>query len=191
MIRLPALKGNLHSHGVNDLLELLSLFGGEFAEENLHVNESETSAIYQVDGLWNYMMCQSKCSELPSGKWRMIDMQTLSEFRSQLPTANVWLSNEELIHVDGSAIKAPYIAWSGQLMMLGTGYSETCVCETHERPKVEYTYCRKYDEGGDPTTFATCAQEKVEDGWCPLGGISSYRQNGNDYIGQAFWRWAE
>ena len=36
--------------GINDLLELLSLFGGEFSEESLFLNESETSAIYLIEG---------------------------------------------------------------------------------------------------------------------------------------------
>ena len=66
--------------GVNDLLELLSLFGSEFAEESLYVNDSNTAAVYHVEGSWKYGMCEAKCRELPSGKWRMIDYDTWAEF---------------------------------------------------------------------------------------------------------------
>ena len=63
----------------------------------------------------------------------------------------------------------------------------TCVCETHERPKVEYSYC----EGTD---IQSCADAKVADGWYPLGSIShQYGGGAGGYNrnSQAFWRWAE
>jgi len=176
--------------GVNDLMELLSFFGNEFTDENLAINEDETSAIYQVSGEWDFLMCKTKCVELPSNKWRMIDVQTLTEFRSQLPIANIWLSNEELIFQDGNSILAPYLAVSGALSHGGTTLQETCVCETHERPKVEYSYC-------SGSSLQSCADGKVADGWYPLSGIASNPTfsgsagHSSQMVYQAFWRWAE
>ena len=174
--------------GVNDLMELLSFFGNEFTDENLAINEDETSAIYQVSGEWDFLMCKTKCVELPSNKWRMIDVQTLTEFRSQLPIANIWLSNEELIFQDGNSILAPYLAVSGALALGGTTLQESCVCETHERLKVEYSYCENSE-------IQSCAEAKVADGWYPLGGLSLTKGNISGFtqtgLAQAFWRWAE
>ena len=61
-----------------------------------------------------------------------------------------------------------------------------CYCATHERPKVEYSYC----EGSN---IQECADSKVAEGWYPLGGISySYMGSGGwNRNSQAFWRWAE
>ena len=70
----------------------------------------------------------------------------------------------------------------------GAGMTQNigCFCVTKERPKVEYSYC----EG---ESITDCALGRVQDGWYPLGGISSYHDtyNGSQIRAQAFWRWAE
>ena len=58
-----------------------------------------------------------------------------------------------------------------------------CYCSTHERPKVEYSYC----EG---VNIQPCADSMMEEGWYPLGG-PAYRTTNNPNKLQAFWRWAE
>ena len=178
--------------GVNDLLELLSLFGGEFAEENLYLNELESAAIYQVAGNWSYGGCMAECAKLPSGKWTMIDLQTWSEFQLQIPSNTyMWLSDEDLRRIQmNTSYPFPYIDNSG---VIGWGEgtpSEKCFCETHERPKVEYSYC-------SGSSIQSCANDKVADGWYPLSGISSHQNGAGTSSGsaqliyQAFWRWAE
>ena len=80
----------------------------------------------------------------------------------------------------------------GRLTFIGNTSDCTCVCETHERPKVEYSYCWIYtnmnDEEGGQLEFDLCTQAKVSNGWYPLGGIVKGHMND---AAQAFWRWAE
>ena len=187
--------------GVNDLLELLSLYGSEFAEESLYLNDSNTTAIYHIQGSWFYGMCQAKCRELPSGNWRMIDFETWAEFHLEIEQMTIsgvnraWLREMPIAAPANSTNNFPIVfgdySDKGRLSFGNNSDELTCVCETQERPKVEYSYCRDSDEGGDPTPFAICAQEKAQDGWYPLGGMSSFPFNGVDYNSQAFWRWAE
>tara|TARA_B110000003_G_scaffold273941_1_gene312675 strand:- start:1583 stop:1729 length:147 start_codon:yes stop_codon:yes gene_type:complete len=40
---------------------------------------------------------------------------------------------------------------------------------------------------GNENDIKSCADEKVSEGWYPVGGLGA--ANGKD--GQAFWRWAE
>ncbi len=183
--------------GVNDLLELLSLFGGEFADESLYMNDSNTAAVYHIEGAWNYGMCEAKCHELPSGKWRMLDFKTWAEFHNEVEAMTTvgifeaWLADEPLSFGYSSNNLAGMViggdnSYKGRLDARSLGDDKSCVCETHERPKVEYSYC----EGSD---IQGCADSKIEDGWYPLGGISSAADNCvcGTQEKQAFWRWAE
>ena len=68
--------------------------------------------------------------------------------------------------------------------------SHSCFCATHERPKVEYSYCYSSFQTG----IEDCANIKVAEGWYPLGGIgtnTASTQTAYGTIVQAFWRWAE
>ena len=186
--------------GVNDLLELLSLFGGEFAEESLYLNDSNTAAVYHIEGSWKYGLCEAKCRDLPSGKWRMIDYETWAEFYLEVEqmciagTNTAWLRETPVQPPANSSSNLPSIYGDyddkGRLTFFPNTTNCTCVCETHERPKVEYSYC----EGGD---IQSCAEVKVADGWYPLSGITSNPSfNGSSdhstqKVYQAFWRWAE
>jgi hypothetical protein len=183
--------------GVNDLLELLSLFGGEFAEENLYVNESETSAIYHIEGWWLYGMCAVKCRELPSNKWRIMKFDDWTQFHNEIESpfsggaTHAWLLDpvngvstitntnvyNTVVQVNGTS--------KGSIDLIVSSSGANCICATHERPKVEYSTCQGTDDN-----FQSCCDEKVSDGWYPLGGIAvdqinTIRQK------QAFWRWAE
>jgi len=183
--------------GVNDLLELLSLFGGEFAEENLYVNESETSAIYHIEGFWYYGMCAAKCRELPSGKWRIMEFDDWCQFHNEIESefsagggSHAWLL--ESVEPTTSALATSTVyhptvsvnnSDKGNLHLFPTTSGATCFCSTHERPKVEYSYCFGND-------FEACTNEKVANGWYPLGSIM-YDAFGWTEHNQAFWRWAE
>jgi len=178
--------------GISDLLELLSLFGGEFAEESLYINDANTAAVYHIEGSWHYGLCEAKCRELPSGKWRMIDYDTWADFYLEVEqmciigTNRAWLRECPVDPPSNSGNNLPAVFGDyddkGRLTFMNNSYAMTCVCETHERPKVEYSYC----EGNN---IESCSDSKVADGWYPLSGISMVDGN-NDKV-QAFWRWAE
>ncbi|MDA8606930.1 hypothetical protein N9L13_07885 [Flavobacteriales bacterium] len=184
--------------GINDLLELLSLFGGEFAEENLYVNESETSAIYHIEGSWLYGMCAVKCRELPSNKWRIMQFDDWTQFHNEIESpfsggaTHAWLLDPvngvnaiPSTNVYKTVVQVNYSS-KGYVNLFENSTGANCFCATHERPKVEYSYCR----GEYPTdpAFQDCANEKVTAGWYPIGGIET--DAGSDPH-QAFWRWAE
>ena len=192
--------------GTNDLLELLSLFGGEFAEENLYVNESETSAIYHIEGSWLYGMCAVKCRELPSNKWRIMQFDDWTQFHNEIESpfsggaTHAWLLDPvngvnaiANTNVYKTAVQVNHTS-KGYVNLFENSTGANCFCATHERPKVEYSYC----EGTD---IQSCADSKVADGWYPLGGIvthenlnytnNGYQTSGSTHHTQAFWRWAE
>jgi hypothetical protein len=61
--------------GTSDLLALLNLYGSEFSEEGLFLNEDTTEAVLYI-GPRNFMDCVSECKQLP-GNW---GLPTLSQF---------------------------------------------------------------------------------------------------------------
>ena len=186
--------------GINDLLELLSLFGGEFSEESLFLNESETSAIYHIEGAWNYGMCQAKCFELPSGKWRMLDFNTWAEFHNEVEemttigTVETWLIDEPMSFGYSSSNLGGLVIGGdnqqkGALDVRSIGDDKTCVCVTHERPKVEYSVVVGQFEANEPQyDLELLSNEKTQNGWYPLG--SAITPDGSWHT-QTFWRWAE
>ena len=179
--------------GTEDLLGLLSLYGSEFSEEGLYVNENETSALYWT-GIQNFGMCKATCADLP-GRWVMMDMDDWAHFHNEVESTEstngfAWLGNLEYSIIDNMAFPLPAVSrgvldgWGkGELTSLALNDACECFCATHERPKVEYSYCEAVD-------IEVCAEAKVQDGWYPLGGISTIAYNGLKKI-QAFWRWAE
>jgi len=193
--------------GVNDLLELLSLFGGEFAEENLFVNESETAAIYHIEGSWLYGMCAVKCRELPSNKWRIMQFDDWTQFHNEIESpfsggaTHAWLFDPvngvnaiNSNNVYNTAVQVNNTS-KGSIHLFVTSSGANCFCSTHERPKVEYSYCMSWGNLANVPyiqsavdDFEECYNSKVQDGWYPLGGLS---QGTSDAGAQAFWRWAE
>lgn len=184
--------------GVNDLLELLSLFGGEFSEEALYMNSDSTSALYHASNSMQYYACHRACHELP-GNWRIASRDDF--YKTDISTMDqgvAWvrtdLSANYTTYYSGSNVNERY--WNiyvgftnsnnGRINFSDYNTSLNCYCATHERPKVEYSYC----EGSD---IQSCADAKVADGWYPLGGISSATNPAasGTQEKQAFWRWAE
>jgi hypothetical protein len=178
--------------GTADLLDLLALYGLEFSEEDLYLSEDSTSALLYT-GQHNFYRCYKSCKDLP-GNWRLphyYDMlgQELSSF-DFCDGCYTWID----LTIEG---KADPTGGYHRTMLVAGGNSndggissstnpdadQHCLCYTHERPKVEYSYC----EG---TNIQECADSKMLDGWYPLGG-PAYRTNNSPNKLQAFWRWAE
>ena len=185
--------------GTEDLLALLSLYGTIFSEEGTYLSADSMTALHYT-GERTIYRCRKSCSDLP-GRWRLPTFENMCNFElSELAGGSyAWIDNR----LPGANLASQNLHRSIRINQytdtdhgkIETWYRDeddvSCFCYTHERPKVEYSYCRDSDEGGDPTPFAICAQEKAQDGWYPLGGMSSFPFNGVDYNSQAFWRWAE
>jgi hypothetical protein len=68
--------------GTSDLLSLLSIYGSEFSEEGLYVNEDSTAAIVHVGSL-EYPKCAYHCKSLP-GNWRIATLEDLGMIWDEL-----------------------------------------------------------------------------------------------------------
>ena len=170
--------------GTVDLLALLSLYGSEFDEEELYVDDSQTSALYHT-GVQHFAMCKATCSDLP-GNWRMIDMEDWAKFHNEIALTGsenngfAWLDESLPMQSTfsfaalGVARNAEFGWGKGQLTNLSLEDATHCFCVLHERPKVEYSKCSTIDPD-----FSTCTASKVESGWYPLGGIQRY---GSEYF---------
>jgi len=175
--------------GTADLLDLLSLFGNEFSEEDLYLNDDSTTAIYYA-GSMMFSDCFRNCSQLPNN-WKIPSAEQIMQFDlGALNDYALWLDGPMSYHPSISSTEHYTINTTGRIMREDYDNSYNCYCYTHERPKVEYDYC----VGSE---IQSCADAKVADGWYPLGGISSYYDGwggtppNSQKKTQAFWRWAE
>jgi hypothetical protein len=189
--------------GTADLLDLLSLFGNEFSKEDLYLNDDSTTAIYYA-GNMPYFLCLENCSTLP-GKWKLPNVFEIGRVWSGV-TSPSWLESPlEALTYSGytGGFHPYYIDTDGDIDDMQASLQRGCYCYTHERPKVEYSYC----EGGAPSALTSCIQEKLADGWLPLSGwpyshdVQAHDgNNGNsptistnysEKTHASFWRWAE
>ena len=182
--------------GVNDLMALLGEFDSVFSEEELYVTEDGQAAIFHATGGKNYLQCYSVCSQLP-GNWKIPSLNEFGSVWSNLSPPDFsyyWIHSQGALTGESGnndeygwrVLRYPNNYQDGAIGGSNFRSVHSCACFTKERPKVEYSYC----EGQNITE---CATVKVQDGWYPLGGISSYYDQaaGNQIRTQAFWRWAE
>jgi len=171
--------------GVNDLMALLGEFDSVFSEEALYLSEDSTSAMYDA-GTLKFLECQIACNNLP-GRWSIPKLNEV-----HVEGQEMWLNSS----IGDMIAENPFfIATSGNFSRGPASYALGCFCVTKERPKVEYSFCTaehyvmNVPSLGDHTSaFQECCDEKVENGWYPLGGFSKgYTSDAS----QAFWRWAE
>jgi len=176
--------------GVVDLQGLLAEYGSEFSAATLPIDSS--FAVLGV-GSKKYLECVFECSSLP-GKWAIVGLEEAGFLLSQENiNSNSWLRSDERIR-STSAI-AFYVTAEGEIKTYGgdgTTYDLQCYCTSKQLPRVEYSYCR--DNWGG--SFQDCVDQRMEEGWYPLGGISGHSginssSNAHQFIQQAFWRWAE
>lgn len=180
--------------GTSDLLSLLSIYGSEFSEEGLYVNEDSTAAIVHVGSL-EYPKCAYHCKSLP-GNWRIATLEDLGMIWDELTPLccsgySFWLGERttglSLPNVN-SQNYGTYNSNTGgsgnPLAFSGLDSPMDCYCSTVERPKVEYSYC--IGAGGE--NIQPCFDEKSSNGWYPHGSLE-FRPDGSP--AQGFWRWAE
>jgi hypothetical protein len=186
--------------GTADLLELLSLFGNEFSEEDLYLNDDSTTAIYYA-GNMIFSDCFRNCSQLPSN-WKIPSAEQIMQF--DLGTLNngfSWLDEPMSYHNSISSTDYYVISEIGAIMWASYNENQNCYCYTHERPKVEYSFC----EGSTFSSITTCIEAKLAAGWYPMENFPSNRDRQGyaaggasptitSYLPQShasFWRWAD
>jgi hypothetical protein len=178
--------------GTSDLLALLNLYGSEFSEEGLYLNEDSTAAIVHVGSL-AYPKCAHQCRSL-SGNWRIATLEDLGMIWEIVapPSSeySMWLGDRlagsmpQRLFSHPSLSGPTIIPQSNQVISGGVGDLAQCYCSTIERPRVEYSYC--IGAGGE--NIQPCFDEKKNNGWYPHGSLE-FRPDGSP--AQGFWRWAE
>jgi hypothetical protein len=94
--------------GTSDLLALLNLYGSEFSEEGLYLNEDTTEAVLYI-GPRNYMDCVSECKQLP-GNWGLPTM-------SQFPLVHEIVSADNynfVLEEAGASSSYDFYVWTNQ-----------------------------------------------------------------------------
>ena len=181
--------------GVVDLQGLLSNYGSDFSSAVLS-DDGESALVYM--GELGYFACEYSCDQLP-GFWTLPSGKDLIPIFPELnqELTYTWLNKKDYESdpwnrfpvYRGSTTKSERHVEQFEDVDDGHG----CYCVAKQLPRVEYTWC--YNQVGD---LQACAQEKVELGWIPIGGISTvYNSGGSNGVNsfqvasQAFWRWAE
>ena len=116
--------------GVEDLIELLAIFGSEF-ESSALVSDS-TSAIVHL-GQGDYFDCAAWCSEL-QGNWKVLDEIVLGRYKDEINVMasgeTAWLDNRSILGTHHQ--RAPYVSsedWSTEESLYN--YPEHhCICQT-------------------------------------------------------------
>ena len=113
--------------GINDLLEILALFGSEFSPEELVYDDH--SAILHL-GSMDYFDCASSCEEL-QGNWKLLDEMLIGRYRSELSVmgSQIWLDRRVFKNSDYNV--SPYYLTQGNYVEGAQleAYKE-CVCQT-------------------------------------------------------------
>lgn len=167
--------------GINDLMELLSIYGEEFGSDQLFY--SDTEAMLDL-GIMYYGECVFQCSQL-QGDWKVADIEGIGKFKDDLQNDIYW---NDLTPNGG---KLPVInkdTFSTGFTFGDNNEYYSCACLTRVQPAIEYTYCiTAY--GNDNNYIQTCIDQKLSDGWLPIGGMSI--GSNSPALSQAFWRLAD
>lgn len=181
--------------GVADLQGLLSAYGSEFS--SVVLSEDSSVALYHA-GTMPYFQCLGTCASL-TGRWELISPSSVGQALEEIVPNNQYgyyqddFGDDKIPLFKGDGVVA-WESWSN------AGLERHCICETRQLPKVEYSHC----SGGAPSevAFNQCISEKLAEGWYPLSGFPSMRDQ-QGYIGDndgwnnayspqshaSFWRW--
>lgn len=170
--------------GVADLAALLANYNTEFS--GAVVAENGESAIVYM-GPMTFPGCKYSCDQLP-GFWSLPEIEDLVPVWSQVYSTNsvlqTWLDTPENENY-------PTVFWSSNgsgpnYQQISTSWflsSNECYCTAKQLPRVEY-----YLAYGQPGNVSNDVQEKLANGWFPLGLTMG---DSGDEFGQTLWRWAE
>ena len=182
--------------GVVDLQGLLANYGNEFA--SAVVSEDGESAITYM-GDMAYPLCAQACRNLP-GMWEMPFIEDLGlvwNDINQTSNIGVWLKAEDKSsfgQIDNNNVLRQFqyfYSYSKEVLVESQMHGEKrCYCAAKQLPRVEYSVCAgTVGNTGfhSAASIETCCQQKVSEGWLPLGGTAESQYT----TSQAFWRWAE
>lgn len=183
--------------GVVDLQGLLANYGSAFS--GAVISEDGESAITYM-GEMAYPLCAQACRNLP-GMWDISTIEDLGLIwdevggtKSVNAADQIWIALPEGTRQFDRFGKFWNYEYNWGISQSGFGgqngnYEYDCYCAARQLPRVEYSVCSYWRGGnwGAADGYLDCAEEKVANGWFPLGGLSNSDRTG----GQAFWRWAE
>ena len=188
--------------GVGDILALLATFGQEFSPASVFLNEDSTAMSIAM-GQMTYFECLAACEDLP-GSFRLATSADFGRVWDQFETGALsgwhWIDAPNWFQSVGDPEPSNWYVPRIEPHGFPNGTTSTtnvssttpvymlnhCLCATRERPKVEYVTCTSSDNG----LFVECCQERVSEGWYPLGSNPVATGQLNIWS-QAFWRWAE
>jgi len=188
--------------GVADILELLVMFGSEFSPNNVQLSSDSSSLAIEVSSNSTWFECVSHCQTL-DGSWRVMTESDIGR-NWGLMVDNDWYWVEYPdAYPNSPFLKSAVQKNYGNYLASAQVYeNHRCICITHERPKVEYSYCT----GGTPNESGLnqCISSKLADGWYPLSGFPNHHDkqgyaagsgavnsNFSQYTHASFWRWAD
>ena len=177
--------------GVVDLQGLLANYGNEFASAVLS-EDGESAIVYM--GQLGYYTCEHNCEQLP-GFWQVSGASDLVPVHSELNVSGYTRSwvNRTGFESNLSLNACPYYFGSNNNSQRDIASAEPyqnyrCYCAANQLPRVEYSVCGSNDNNPmSATAIQLCCQQKVAQGWMPLGGVAQASYSAS----QAFWRWAE
>ena len=168
--------------GLNDLLDLLAIYGQEFGPDQLYSSDSDAIIDF---GVMYFGECIVQCSQL-QGNWKVSDIEGIGKYRDDLEDSDYWVESIQNGGVGGSSTYRLPVINAGTLrtaLVNEDNDYRRCACLTRAYPMVEYTYCT------GSSSFDDCVNERLLEGWHLLGGIS--RDSGNSSRLQALWKYAE
>jgi len=171
---------------VADLMSLLTLFSTEFSAYTLSLTSDSSMAALYV-GQLDYFDCRVKCDTV-QGNWKVLELDNYGYFRNDLDSLQsngqyAWLNHG---WVDNNKVLAISLIYDSPDEIASTN-PYNCVCQTEVMPQIQYDLCSTEGEA----TFVQCVEEKLSEGWLPIGGVSRTQYNAYPKFSQAFWRWAE
>ena len=180
--------------GVTDLQGLLSNYGSEFSS----AVTSDGVALIRLEDEGR-IECSTNCEDLP-GPWSSIDLETAEkhfDLLQQLVAASAQYNPgpQNYFWSDGATSQSAAKYFTGdeeqaRWSIISYYDKAACICFIKERPKIEWSFCEHSgitSADGLPSNIQDCVNQKLEDGWYPLGGPATNTSN----ISQSFWRWAE
>ena len=178
--------------GAADVVELLTYYGQAFTPDGIYVNDDSTHVLMDVGDL-TYPECAYTCQHTLPGSWRMATVTDAGAAFNAVRGGLSWINPEGFLSdkdTYGNVIRFHWNVNGTFGEVYDFDVTRSCFCATHERPKVEYSYCY----GDALNGIQGCCDEKVQDGWYPLGSLinsNPYAAENDTRLSQAFWRWAD
>ena len=188
--------------GVGDVLEVLAFFGAEMTYDGIYVDDDSTHVLLNVGSL-SFPECAFSCEHTLPGSWRMATITDAGAAFTAVKGGQAWVNPKGFLSDKDNYGNIVRWHWDTNGTLIGANdfdITKACFCATHERPKVEYSYC----SGTTATSLTSCIEDKLASGWYPLSGFPNHHDKQGyaagagavnsgfyQYTHASFWRWAE